>query len=221
MKKEFQDRIDEYILQRMSNDERLAFEKEIDNNQELQEQLTFTEDVQHAMKSRSEKLAKMKGWKEEELSRVPNHRKLYWLSGIAAVFVVGFFLNLYLTGENQDSSVDNISIREASSFSDIEQLLHLKKYEEALSQTQHISTLLTSDSVTIRQDSNLNEQTKEKKIQLIKEQREDLDWLKAHALIGLHRQEEALTILDELRSSSSSYQISADSLYHLVKNNRE
>jgi hypothetical protein len=56
MRKTYQDRIDDYLLDRMTKEERHAFEKEIENNDELQEQLVFTEKVQRAMKSKDEKM---------------------------------------------------------------------------------------------------------------------------------------------------------------------
>ena len=56
MKKAYQDKIDDYLLDRMTKEERHAFEKEIENNDELQEQLEFTEKVQRAMKNKDEKL---------------------------------------------------------------------------------------------------------------------------------------------------------------------
>ena len=56
MRKAFQDRIDDYLLDRMTKEERHAFEKDIENNDELQEQLDFTENVQRAMKRKDEKM---------------------------------------------------------------------------------------------------------------------------------------------------------------------
>ena len=55
MKKTYQDKIDNYLLCRMTKDERHTFEKEVENNIELREQLKFTEMVQRALKSKIEK----------------------------------------------------------------------------------------------------------------------------------------------------------------------
>ena len=55
MKKEYQDRIDDYLLDRMNEEERRAFENDIENNMELREQMKFTEMVQGALKSKVEK----------------------------------------------------------------------------------------------------------------------------------------------------------------------
>lgn len=55
MKKEYQDRIDDYLLDRMTEEERRAFENDIENNKELREQMKFTEMVQGTLKSKVEK----------------------------------------------------------------------------------------------------------------------------------------------------------------------
>lgn len=55
MKKTYQDKIDDYLLDRMTEDERQAFEEEIENNMELREQLKFTEMVQRALKNKDGK----------------------------------------------------------------------------------------------------------------------------------------------------------------------
>lgn len=64
MKIKYQDRIDAYLMHRMPDEECLAFEKEIDSNKELLEQLSFTQNVQQALKSRNDKLAKLKEWEK-------------------------------------------------------------------------------------------------------------------------------------------------------------
>ena len=127
MKIEFQDRIDEYLLDRMSDEERKSFESDAAEDAELKEQLQFTETVQQATKSRNEKLAAMEVWKDDyvwedervaaasaaeyrptgsgynycpaptmeesrSMPRSSGRRIFYWISGLAAVFVVGFFL---------------------------------------------------------------------------------------------------------------------------------
>lgn len=117
MDKDFQDKIDEYVLGRMSAEERQELEKEICLDDEKREQLRFTQNVKSAIDSRQEKLRRM-----EEMRRrhsisamapltgtddchpciqtfAPAPRKKpslkqisLWASGIAAVLVVGYFI---------------------------------------------------------------------------------------------------------------------------------
>ena len=119
MKDEMQDRIDNYLLNRMSDEERKSFEADLTNDEELKQQLEFTEKVIRALRSRNEKLAAMEEWKddytweengEEPTNKLdptdsrddecpdtpekkqPSRRKMfYWISGIAAIFIAGFF----------------------------------------------------------------------------------------------------------------------------------
>lgn len=65
MKVEFQDKIDNYLLNRMSGEARRAFEQEMEQDKELWEQMEFTKNVQAALKSRNEKLVQMQEWQEE------------------------------------------------------------------------------------------------------------------------------------------------------------
>lgn len=121
MKNDFQDRIDEYILGRMSAEERFQFEAEVGSDEAKKKQLEFTENVKRAITSREEKLALLRDmkaeYKRERLYSAPamgatgtddymqspapvftrnkfrNRMRLWtWVSGIAAVVVIGLFI---------------------------------------------------------------------------------------------------------------------------------
>jgi len=227
MKKEYQDRIDEYLMNRMSAEDRLIFMKEVDSDHELQEQLTFTKNVQQVLKSRNEKLAKMEQWeKSEQVAAVKprnkQRRNLYWISGIAAVLIAGFFLNHYRMTEDEHSAIysetENMAVRGGSSYPDIRLLLKQKNHEEALSLIQETLSSIREDSVRFCQDTSLSVDEKERKIQLVKGQQEEINWLKVSALLGLQRKDEALALLNEMRKGKGLYQMSADSLYRQIKN---
>lgn len=261
MKIEFQDRIDDYLLNRMSDEERKSFETDMVKDKELKEQLTFTKAVMEAIESRNEKLAAMEEWKDDyvwtgegvadvaateylptgsgyvhyaappmnenqSLPRSSNRRILYWFSGIAAVFIVGFFLihNLYIGNSSPEylaSPVKNETIfRAASDNSDIEQLLDQHNYKEALNIVQEKCRIVEADSLEIVQNCSLGiigQEQKEYEILIVKYKQDELKWLKVHALLGLGQKELAQKLLDELRHSDGYYQIKADSLYNHIK----
>ena len=253
MKIDYQNRIDEYLLNRMSDEESMTFEKEVNDNKELQEQLSFTENIQQVLKSRNEKLAKMKEWRDDykwkEESREAdtieyratgsgydycpappkkqthvhshpfNRKALYWISSIAAVVVAGFFLiqNLYIT-KNSDNytvspSMNHASFRAGADNSDIEVLLSQQNYNEAFELINEKSLALNKDSLAIVHDTIIKEVQKEYDLLIIQEKQYELKWLKVNALIGLHRQSDAILLLNELRSTENAYQMAADSLY--------
>lgn len=151
MNTKYQDSIDNYLLNRMSDDERQKFEQEVEVNDELKEQLEFSRLVQTAFKDRGEKLAKMAQWEQEELAAssdeeeelttpavAPNswRKYLYWCSGIAAVFIAGFFLFSTMhtnTGNQSIGDMGGTVLRGGSAHHDrINELLAKGDYKSAL-----------------------------------------------------------------------------------------
>lgn len=119
---QFQDRIDDYLLGRMSEADKEAFLQEVEQDDEKKEQLEFTRNVKEAVCSREEKLRALaefqrqyesehrvvasvrpimaycanSGAQEQPVREIEklkdSHRRIWlWISGIAAVLVVGFF----------------------------------------------------------------------------------------------------------------------------------
>ena len=273
MKIDFQDRIDDYLLDRMSDEERKSFESDAAEDVELKDQLQFTETVKQATKSRNEKLAAMEEWKDdyaweddrfvaasaaeyratgsgydycpeptmEESHSMPcssGRRIFYWISGIAAMFIVGVFVfNLYLPSSPELSSSEiamktasrptevpskngNVSFRGRSHNLDIESQLAMGDYSKALAR-------LEKDEADIRADLMLNDRELHSRGERREDAVNDNDsletnlvrvlYLKAQALIGLGRNDEARVVLDEIRQSESEYGIKADSLYRLLR----
>ena len=95
MKKDFQDRIDEYVLGRMSDEEKAQFEAEVNQDESKREQLEFTRNVKGAISSREDKMAKLKMMQrmyDRKHQQKPSKRIWWWASGIAAVLVLGLFV---------------------------------------------------------------------------------------------------------------------------------
>ena len=119
MDEKFQDRIDNYLLNRMDDAEKTEFLREVEQDEEKKEQLEFTQDVKDSIRSREEKLQALKKFqKQYEQERraaayratgsergscycpapkvaatepVRSKKKIWlWISGVAAVLVVGF-----------------------------------------------------------------------------------------------------------------------------------
>ena len=114
MDKDFQDKIDEYVLGRMSAEERQELEKEICLDDEKREQLRFTQNVKSAIDSRQEKLRRMEEMRRRHSisaatgtdgccpdirtfapapRKKPSLRRIWlWASSIAAVLIVGYLV---------------------------------------------------------------------------------------------------------------------------------
>lgn len=120
MDEKFQDRIDNYLLNRMDDAEKTEFLREVEQDEEKKEQLEFTQHVKDSIRSREEKLQALKQFQQryEEERRtvacrdtgteyaarccpapevaatepVRSKKKIWlWIPGVAAVLVVGFF----------------------------------------------------------------------------------------------------------------------------------
>lgn len=96
MRLEYQDNIDRYLLDKMTDEERMSFEAKCAESLELKEQLEHTRDVRTVISERSKMLAKIQEWDDEydAKKKMASHKTtwVYWLSGIAAILVIGFFL---------------------------------------------------------------------------------------------------------------------------------
>ena len=120
MKKDFQDRIDEYLLGRMIDEEKAQFEADVNQDELKREQLEFTRNVKSTISSREDKMAKLKMMqrmydrKHQQVTasmratgtddcqyspapqkvekKKPSKRIWWWASGIAAVLVIGLFV---------------------------------------------------------------------------------------------------------------------------------
>ena len=119
MDEKFQDRIDNYLLNRMDDAEKTEFLREVEQDKEKKEQLEFTQNVKDSIRSREEKLQALaqfqQQYKEERKTAAyratgTEHAACYcpaskvaatepvrskkmwlWISSVAAVLVVGFF----------------------------------------------------------------------------------------------------------------------------------
>lgn len=131
----FQDKIDDYLLNRMNDADKKAFLDEVEQDDEKKEQLEFTRNVKDAVCSREEKLkvlaqlqqkykwerrsvsccsAKTEGTigqrsvstKPSEHSMTSKKKIWLWISGIAAVLLVGFFAarSMFMVTESPDQT---------------------------------------------------------------------------------------------------------------------
>lgn len=221
MKKDYQDRIDKYLMDRVPAEERQAFEKEADENAELREQLQFTQDVREAMTSRGEMLAKMQEWEKGYKRPVIKHF-VYWASSIAAVLVIGLILLVRPKGilSSKDDEFDTVlsgSYEENKEYTTIDNMLQNKRYQEALSTIEKEIELVRIDSLEIATDSCLAGDESDYEMMRVKKRLDALKWLKAQALMGLGEHEESMLLLLELRSNGGDYEQDADSLLKIIK----
>lgn len=242
---DFQDRIDDYVLGRMSDEDRLQFEKEVSLDHEKEEQLQLTLNIKKALKSRQEKLAMIQDFEKDnqQLQQVyavaheanyrrvmpdqvassgkRQHRRLRisGIIGIAAILIVGFFITYTLipSVENEITPVNmNVeSMRGDNSFAQIAGMINNRQYEEALRliHQSELDNKQERDSIT----SNTSQSEElEYMLSTLNQRKYDLIWMKANALIGLKRMDEATKILQKLIRQDNPHKAQADSLYQII-----
>lgn len=256
MKIEYQDRIEDYLFNRMADDERQSFEQELENDAELRDQYEFITMVKTALMLENidndvnEWTKAYKERKEEEESgykatgsgyecntigpaprvtsvppRSSNRKFIYWISGIAALFIVGFFLfkNVYFV-EDADVAFSPrpqgvSTIRGIDSTT--ENLLAKADYQGAFDRIIALEDEIDTKLMMIDREINSRGETEDEKLAYkqkeLKVRQEELSWLKVQALLGLNRKEEAIALLEKIRNSESEYKEQADSLYNMLK----
>ena len=253
MNQEYQDRIDKYLLGQISEQDSQAFENEIANNRNLKEQFEFTKNVKEAIDGRNRRLAQIKEWKEAyeakktlekeeyrptgsgydysikpqtEIELKPQSSKrryLYWISGIAAIFVVGFFMFSPIVFEKSGSPdypiyVNISSLRSTKDNADVAKIINDGNYNLALEQIEEKVKKEESENLQTENDKSKMDGEEYAYLKEVHEiQMDELNLLRAYALYGLKRTEEAMGILNGIRQRESKFKAQADSLYNLYK----
>ena len=154
-----------------------------------------------------------------------NRKFIYWISGIAALFIVGFFLfkNVYFV-EDADVAFSPrpqgvSTIRGIDSTT--ENLLAEADYQGAFDRIVTLEDEIDTQLMMIDREINSRGVSEDEKLvykqEELKVRQEGLSWLKVQALLGLNRKEEAIALLEKIRNSESEYKEQADSLYNMLK----
>lgn len=227
MNQDYQDKIDQYLLGQLSDLDRQAFEKELNINLELKKQFEFTKNVKNAIVGRTRRLAQIHEWElayeAKKKRRILNRRYIYWISGIAASFIVGFFVFspvFYQAEENPNSPVHVNYNRQRTTkdYTDIVNNINDGNYNLALTKIEEENKKLKVEKIQTEQEKSNIDNEEYSYLEVVYDiQADELNLLKAYAFIGLNRLAEAMTILDELRQKESKFKVQADSLYNLYK----
>lgn len=254
MKVEYQDRIEDYLLNRMSDTDKQSFEKDIEKDSELRDQYEFVSMVKTALmlenidndadewtkgyKERKRVSYKATGSGYERNMLVPkfrittsasprssNRKFIYWISGIAALFIVGFFLfkNInvaeYADATYSPRPQDVSTIRGLDATT--ENLLAKADYQAALEHIENLEDDIAKEQMNLEREKGARGAEGKYKFACKQEElrlkQEELSWLKVQSLLGLNRKEEAIVLLDKIRNSESEYKEQADSLYNVLK----
>lgn len=138
-------------------------------------------------------------------------RALYWVSGIAAVFVMGIFLmrDFYQSERNRHSlpAVNSSAILESMPYVDSDKM--------SMCDTKELTAEPKANYAEV--DSLISQGRYERALNAINEQQDKLTWLKIQALLGMNQIDSAIILLNGLRSKNGEYREAADSLYYSIK----
>ena len=153
--------------------------------------------------------------------RSSGKKVFYWISGIAAIFIAGFFLvnNLFVMESGNPASplpYEYGNMRGGTDFTSIEELLESQDFVSALAQIEKQEQELADEMAVLEQDSVQDYERKEYELQLIEYKKDDLNWLKVQSLLGLGQKDKAVELLNSIRKSNSGYSLKADSLYNTL-----
>lgn len=178
--------------------------------------------------------------KESRISLIPFKPLILWISGIAAVFVAGFFLidsfndqELYKNQKGMPSVISendhilyikkNYLIMDISSLKgggdhvEIVWMIESGELDEALNRIEREKMKIAFEQKALEAISDKERRAYEQKSIQLKS--DELDWLKVYALIAKGQREEVMQLLDSLRNSDGVYKERADSLYLIITKN--
>lgn len=203
-----QDRIDSYIRGEMTAAERSMFTSELSTNPELRKEFEITRRIANSIADRAKKKEQIQAWKKKGSS----HRTIYMssaITSIAAMLVVGFFLFRNTPEGSAPIAMESVASSDKyTAYTEISMLIEKKDYTRALayiekaegssSAKKHTS----SESQIIASNDSINTNLYE------------LKWLKAQALVGLDRTDEAKSVLFEIKNIEGKYHDEIDSLWN-------
>lgn len=200
-----QDRIDSYIRGEMTAAERSMFSSELSTNPELRKEFELTRRIANRISDRAKKKEQIQAWKKKNSS----HRTIYMssaITSIAAMLAVGFFLFRNTSDDSTPNTVGNVtSSYRYTAYSEISMLIEKEDYTRAFTYIVEAESSLVITNPPIENQIMVNNDTVSTSLY-------ELKWLKAQALVGLARTNEAKSILNEIKNVEGKFHDDIESL---------
>lgn len=182
-----QERIDNYVMSKMSAEERNSFEQEIANDAELQAEVALHRDVVRAirMKAAKEHLQKV----ERQIRAEENRRKVFKrfapVIALAACLVVGVFVDYDNRGDYKDYAANiEITPSRAARY-EVNEVIY------KIAENNYTEALATIEEA-MAQDISVSE-------------RDELEWYKAVTYMRMGKWIKARKLLKQIAASDSAY----------------
>ena len=182
-----QEHIDNYVMGKMSAEERIFFEQEIANDAELQAEVALHRDVVRAirMKAAKEHLQKVERQIRAEERRRKVFKRLVPVIALAACLVVGVFVDYDNRGDYKDYAANiKITPYRAAGYEVNEVIYKIAEnnYTEALATIEEAMAMNISVS-----------------------ERDELEWYKAVTYMRMGKWVKARKLLKQIAASDSAY----------------
>ena len=177
------ERIDNYVMGKMTADERLSFEQEMAADVALQKEVTLHREIVQAirMKAAKEHLQKVERQIRAEERRRKVFKRLVPVIALAACLVVGVFVDYDNRGDYKDYAA-NIEITPSRAAGDEVNKIAENNYTEALATIEE----------AMAQDISVSE-------------RDELEWYKAVTYMRMGKWVKARKLLKQIAASDSAY----------------
>lgn len=182
-----QERIDNYVMSKMSAEERNSFEQEIANDAELQAEVALHRDVVRAirMKAAKEHLQKVERHIRAEENRRKVFKQLAPVITLAACLVVGVFVDYDNRGDYKDYAANiKITPYRAAGY-EVNEVIY------KIAENNYTEALATIEEV-MAQDISVSE-------------RDELVWYKAVTYMRMGKWIKARKLLKQIAASDSAY----------------
>ena len=199
-----QDKIDRYVMGRMSAEERADFEANMAADPSLDEEVRLTQSIKSCLGDIEEKRRSIARFEDERRynMRMRLRRKVLTAVTVAAACAIAIFLVIM---PDADNGGDAEAVRGGLVSESIAKLIDNERYAQAL---QAISV---AEADTLPTDTTSAEAIESERAVIAMEQYR-LRWLKIKALVGLQRYDEALPQLRQFAKEKGEYQSTANEM---------
>ncbi len=228
MNEDMQNRIDDYIRGRLTEDERIEFEADLNKDESLRKAYLETKAIADAIADREEKLMRMRQWdKEAKIAESAENRgnnKRGWIIGLSAVACVAvLFIAVrgFIGKPSHDTEFvmpdfsQSVYYRGGNDMAYLDSLINSEAYTPALNQADSILLAERDEISVLTMKDSLSEKENYKLLQH-NELVDELEWRKANLLIALKRVEEGRDLLRIIAAKEGVHKAEADSLLKVL-----
>ncbi|MGN0234062.1 MAG: hypothetical protein ACI4B5_06555 [Bacteroidaceae bacterium] len=220
MEDRMHERIDRYLRKEMSGEESLLFEQEALNNPDLRREIELTYRIKRRLADRQHKLFRTAHW---ERKRRIKHVCFVTMTSVAAILVVGFFLNRPVTGTSEMSELlasANVSTSQEMKKMGEEAVVSVKqsisqgKEEVAIAEVTRLEKQDVIPTLNEVSDGKfiMNHTLESADADALCRDAYELHWLRIKSLITIGKTEQAVDLLRRFVLVEGKYRVAADSL---------